>query len=84
MLQSLVNQDARGMIDWLGREVTAWGERHAAWEDYLAGIARFWARRAGHTAETLEQLSRRSVTAKCPARASRSPPVESQIRVPRS
>ncbi|MEE8115736.1 MAG: molecular chaperone TorD family protein [Gemmatimonadales bacterium] len=58
VLQSLVNQDARGMIDWLGREVTAWGERHAAWEDYLGGISRFWAQRAQHTADTLQTLCR--------------------------
>lgn len=55
MLRSLLEQDAPAVLEWLGREAVAWGERHARREDTLGEIARYWAERAGRTSQLIHQ-----------------------------
>ena len=42
VLESLLAQDARGVLDWLAREATGWSERHRRLRDTLGETARAW------------------------------------------
>ena len=56
ILESLLAQDACGVLDWLAREATSWSERHRQQHDALAGIARAWEAKAIASARLLEEL----------------------------
>ncbi|MDQ1589630.1 MAG: hypothetical protein QOG71_257 [Pyrinomonadaceae bacterium] len=55
-LESLLAQDARGVLAWLAREARAWEARHARERDTLAEIARAWEAKAAASAQLLEEL----------------------------
>lgn len=57
VLESLLAQDARAVLDWLAREATNWSERHRRQQHgALAGIARAWEAKAVASARLLEEL----------------------------
>jgi TorA maturation chaperone TorD len=56
VLESLLAQDARGVLDWLAREARAWGERHRRMRDTLGETARAWEAKAEASARLLEEL----------------------------
>jgi TorA maturation chaperone TorD len=56
VLESLFAQDARGVLGWLAREATAWGERHRQQQETLGVIARAWEAKAAAAAQLLEEL----------------------------
>ncbi|HLL69837.1 MAG TPA: molecular chaperone TorD family protein [Pyrinomonadaceae bacterium] len=56
VLESLLAQDARGVLGWLAREACAWGERHRALRDTLGDAARAWEVKAEASAQLLEEL----------------------------
>jgi hypothetical protein len=58
MLRSLLEQDARATLGWLGEEARQWQERHSCLEAVLGPIGRFWADRASATATLATELAR--------------------------
>lgn len=57
VLESLLAQDARGVLGWLAREAHAWGERHRKQRETLGAIALAWESKATASAQLLEELS---------------------------
>lgn len=57
VLESLLAQDARGVLGWLAREAREWGERHRKQRAPLGLIARAWEAKATASAELLEELA---------------------------
>lgn len=57
VLESLLAQDARGVLGWLAREARDWEGRHRKQQDTLGAIARAWESRAAAAAQLLEELS---------------------------
>lgn len=56
VLESLLAQDARGVLGWLAREAHAWGERHRKQRETLGETARAWEARAVAAAGLLDEL----------------------------
>ncbi|HEY0099316.1 MAG TPA: molecular chaperone TorD family protein [Pyrinomonadaceae bacterium] len=56
VLESLLAQDARGVLGWLAREARAWSERHREQQDALGVNAHAWEAKATAAAELLEEL----------------------------
>lgn len=56
VLESLLAQDARGVLGWLALEAVSWSARHRQQQDTLAGIARAWEAKANASACLLEEL----------------------------
>jgi TorA maturation chaperone TorD len=56
VLESLLAQDAHGVLDWLAREAANWSERHRQQHTTLGGIARAWEAKATASARLLEEL----------------------------
>jgi TorA maturation chaperone TorD len=56
-LESLLAQDARGVLAWLAREARNWEARHARERDTLAAVARAWEAKAAASARLLEELA---------------------------
>jgi len=57
VLESLLAQDARGVLGWLAREAANWSERHRRQQHgTLAGVARAWEAKADASARLLEEL----------------------------
>ena len=57
VLESLLAQDARGVLGWLAREATSWSDRHRRQQrGALAGIAHAWEAKALASARLLEEL----------------------------
>jgi TorA maturation chaperone TorD len=56
VLESLLAQDARGVLDWLAREARAWSERHRKQRETLGVIAHAWEAKATASAQLLEEL----------------------------
>ncbi|MDQ3134256.1 MAG: molecular chaperone TorD family protein [Acidobacteriota bacterium] len=58
ILQALISQEPRAMLEWLAAEAAAWERRHAQGQhETLASISQAWARRAGETAALLTELT---------------------------
>lgn len=57
VLESLLAQDARGVLGWLAHEAHAWGARHGKQREALGEIARAWEAKATASAELLEELT---------------------------
>jgi hypothetical protein len=57
VLESLLAQDARGVLGWLAREAREWGERHRKQQETLGETARAWEARAVAAAQLLEELT---------------------------
>jgi TorA maturation chaperone TorD len=57
VLESLLAQDARGVLGWLAREAQAWGERHRKGRETLGDTARAWEAKATAAARLLAELS---------------------------
>jgi TorA maturation chaperone TorD len=57
VLESLLAQDARGVLGWLAQEARAWGARHRKQGDPLGEIARAWETHALAAATLLEELT---------------------------
>jgi hypothetical protein len=55
-LESLLGQDAAGVLAWLGAEAEASADRHAARRPHLGATADWWERRARATADILKEL----------------------------
>ena len=56
VLESLLAQDARGVLAWLAREARAWSERHRRERDACAPVAQAWEEKAAASARLLEEL----------------------------
>jgi TorA maturation chaperone TorD len=56
VLESLLAQDARGLLGWLAHEAREWSARHRKQSATLGEIARAWEARAVAAAELLEEL----------------------------
>ncbi|HEV2802662.1 MAG TPA: molecular chaperone TorD family protein [Pyrinomonadaceae bacterium] len=56
-LESLLAQDARGVLHWLAREAHTWSERHAQAHDPFAPAARAWQEKATASARLLKELA---------------------------
>ncbi|HYP01369.1 MAG TPA: molecular chaperone TorD family protein [Pyrinomonadaceae bacterium] len=56
VLESLLAQDARGVLGWLAREAREWGERHRRLRDTFGETARVWEAKATASAQLLEEL----------------------------
>lgn len=56
VLESLFAQDARGVLGWLAREATSWGERHRKQQETLGIVARGWEAKATNSARLLVEL----------------------------
>jgi TorA maturation chaperone TorD len=56
VLESLLAQDARGVLGWLAREAREWEGRHRKQQDALGATARAWEARAAAAAQLLEEL----------------------------
>jgi len=56
VLKSLLGQDARAVLGWLAREAEAWAARHAGTRDAYGETAAAWERRAGLSAQLLNDL----------------------------
>ncbi|HJR08247.1 MAG TPA: molecular chaperone TorD family protein [Pyrinomonadaceae bacterium] len=57
VLESLLAQDARGVLDWLAREASGWGERHRRLRDTLGDTSRAWEAKAAASVRLLEELN---------------------------
>ena len=57
VLESLLAQDARGVLGWLAREARSWEARHRKQRETLGEIALAWEARAAAAAELLEELT---------------------------
>ena len=57
MLESLLAQDARGVLGWLAREARAWEGHHRTRRETLGQTARAWEGRAAAAAHLLEELA---------------------------
>ena len=56
VLESLLAQDAPGVLGWLAREATGWSERHRKQQATLGPIARAWEAKANAAAQLLTEL----------------------------
>ncbi len=57
-LEALVDQDAAGILGWLGRLAAEWSGGHRAWHaGALEPVGEWWARRAAEAAGTLERAA---------------------------
>jgi TorA maturation chaperone TorD len=56
VLESLLAQDARGVLGWLAQEAREWSERHRKQQETLGVIARAWEAKATAAAQLLEAL----------------------------
>jgi TorA maturation chaperone TorD len=56
VLESLLAQDARGVLGWLAREAANWATRHQKQQATLGPIARAWEAKATASARLLEEL----------------------------
>jgi hypothetical protein len=56
VFESLLAQDARGVLDWLAREALGWVERHQLRRGALAEVALAWEARAFASAQLLLEL----------------------------
>ena len=56
VLESLLAQDARGVLDWLAREAREWSERHRQQRGTFGETARAWEAKAVASAQLLEEL----------------------------
>jgi TorA maturation chaperone TorD len=57
VLESLLAQDARGLLGWLAQEARDWEGRHRKQPDTLGVIAHAWEAKAAAAAQLLEELS---------------------------
>lgn len=56
ILNTLFNQDARGLLDWLAAEAARWLNRHRQNEEMLGALAESWAERAAAAMRLLHEL----------------------------
>ena len=56
VLESLLAQDARGVLGWLAREAREWNERHRQQRGTFGETARAWEAKAAASARLLEEL----------------------------
>lgn len=57
-LDALVDQDAAGILGWLGRRAAEWSRVHRAWHaGALEPVGEWWARRAAAAATTLQRAA---------------------------
>jgi hypothetical protein len=63
ILQALFHQDAPAVLEWLRDEALTCAKRHAAYEETLPGIGRYWTERARATAGLLGSLLDKRATA---------------------
>ena len=58
VLDSLLSQDAAGVLEWLSREAARWARHHEEASKRLGETARNWAARAERTVRLLDELKR--------------------------
>jgi hypothetical protein len=61
VLETMMSQDAAGMLSWLATEARGWAVRHEAWGGRLGQVGITWNRRAGRAASLLDRLCRAGI-----------------------
>ena len=59
-MRAMLDQDARGTLEWLALEAARWAGLHRRWMPQGAGISAWWSDRASATASLLDTLAQRA------------------------